>query len=485
MNRIRFGFSVMRYLSLLIVLVAADVSAEPIREGGLYRENSAPEVYVIHGGKKVWIPSQDALFVMGYNWGQVQVVPDGTLQAFKRFDIPSSSPTPGSVVFPPVGGDSHHPLDGIPNTMTIISQGKRIQLAELRGWLRGLGAPNTCNPEKEKKEVEGGADFHYDLELDTDWALSNGIDLHKVLRVGNFAYIGHRVQGNPRAAVSLPIIAVELNSWGWRSLYPPGVQKHQKPKDWSHRQTECGVTPPVDWPYNPTQPDGSNPLRVGNYVRMFGSLVVDASHYKPPDLQEPGKGWCQIMGFCFTENQIWQGAVPDWSPRENPDSPTHPARWTEMHPPDFIEVMEEPKGRRVTVRGVALVGRSGWINTCEKQEFDIAPEAPRPSNGIVKYQELRSSYPELYFPWGENSDNGSLITIFSDHIHVKAGICGGGIGGSPGRFKALYRVWWEEGPPPKHEEEQPRKCHTTQKCCPNDTICETCVPHGRACPRPN
>ena len=36
-------------------------SPATIREGGLYREAGAPEVYTIQGGKKVWIPTPDAL----------------------------------------------------------------------------------------------------------------------------------------------------------------------------------------------------------------------------------------------------------------------------------------------------------------------------------------------------------------------------------------------------------------------------------------
>jgi hypothetical protein len=38
---------------------------------------------------------------MGFNWSDVVVVPDGTLHAYPRFNTPSSSLTPGSLIFPP------------------------------------------------------------------------------------------------------------------------------------------------------------------------------------------------------------------------------------------------------------------------------------------------------------------------------------------------------------------------------------------------
>jgi len=128
------------------------------------------------------------------------------------------------------------------------------------------------------------------------------------------------------------------------------------------------------------------------------------------------------------------------------DNPDHPARWTEMHPPDLIERLDD-KIPRVTLRGLALVARVAAtpgpiIPSCESQEFDLAPETARPPNSVVGYEELRGSYPDVYFPWGENNDNGSWVTNLGDHIHVKAKVCGGALFGSPGRFKALYRVWW-------------------------------------------
>lgn len=458
-------------------------SPTTIREGELYREASAPEVYVIQNGSKIWIPTPDALFAMGYHWGNVKVVPDGKLGAYPRFNIPSSSPTPGSLIFPP-NGTSHFPLKGIPNAISVMSQGREIQIAEMRGWLRGISGEGQCNHE------DDGADFQYLLELDTDWALSQGVDLHKILRVGNVAQIGlQQASSSPRKAVSLPLINVELNSWGWRSHYPPGANK---PQDWTHQQENCPKT--VPWPFDPDQggtllvPNGATR---GPYVRMSGSLVTDSPH----DVQHrPGTIFCRYFAICCADfwcssgspQAEWEGSVPDWAPRPgaSSDVPDHPARWTEMHPPDLIEVLEQ-REPRVTVRGLALAARVAAtpgpiFPSCEKQEFDLYPEASRPANTVAKYEELRAAYPEVHFPWGENADNGSWIQVLDDHIHMKAQVCGGALGGSPGRFKAIYRVWWGDPTPPT-----PRPaCPRGKKCCGSERngACDgQCQPENQEC----
>jgi hypothetical protein len=46
----------------------------------LVRELGTPEVYVVYGGAKFWIPDPTALFSLGFNWIQVQVIPKGGAQ---------------------------------------------------------------------------------------------------------------------------------------------------------------------------------------------------------------------------------------------------------------------------------------------------------------------------------------------------------------------------------------------------------------------
>ena len=64
------------------------------------REASQPEVYVLCDGIKVWVPTDDARFHMGYQWANVQVGPDGSLAGYPRRDIRSLSKTPPSMAYP-------------------------------------------------------------------------------------------------------------------------------------------------------------------------------------------------------------------------------------------------------------------------------------------------------------------------------------------------------------------------------------------------
>jgi hypothetical protein len=424
------------YVQLLVLVFVSSVGAQ-VTEGKVYRETSTPEVYLISAGKKIWVPTPAALFAMGFNWSNVVVVPDGTLNAYPRFNIPSCSLTPGSLVFPPEG--KAYPLAVVPGAVKAMSRGKGIQLVELYGWLRGVG-PCTGDP-----------DFHYELELDTDWALAQGIDLHKILRVGNVVgggAVGLMLPGfHPRHSVSLPTIHIELNSWEWGDS--DGTNDGRtKPPDWTF-VGNCDV--PATWPFDQLQPTpgqklepmGGDIAQRGPYVRVAGSLITDSPH----DVQSrPNTSLSRWFAITDSDLAEWEGSVPDWQPGADSKSPDHYARWTEMHPPDLIQV-QAPKEPRVTVRAVALAARKGmfgWSTSCEEVDFDIFPEASRPPNSRIKYEELPG--PEIFWPSGKDDNNGSWVTSFDDHVHVKARVCGSGLWGSPGRFKAIYRVWWEPLP---------------------------------------
>jgi len=398
-----------------------------VLEGKLYREISTPEVYLISAGKKIWVPNPPALFLMGFNWSNVVVVPDGTLNAYPRFNIPSLSLTPGSLIFPPEG--KAHPLALVPGSVKAMSRGKEIQLVELYGWLRAMD--EKCNDEP---------DFDYGLELDTDWALAQGIDLHSILRVGNVVVVGSVLPGfGARHVVSLPLIHIELNAWEWNNI----TAGRTKPPDWTF-VGNCDRA--ATWPFDQFQPIPGQSLQPvakdRPYVRVAGSLITDSPH----DVQHrPNVIFSRWFAITESYTAEWEGSVPDWHPGTASDSPDHYARWTEIHPPDLIQVLS-PKEPRVTVRAVALAARVGWLpfglsNSCEQVDFDIFPEASRPPSSRIKYEELPG--PEIYWPWGKDDNNGSWVTSFDDHVHVKARVCGGSLGGSPGRFKAIYRVWWE------------------------------------------
>jgi hypothetical protein len=177
-------------------------------------------------------------------------------------------------------------------------------------------------------------------------------------------------------------------------------------------------------------------------VRIAGSLITDSPH----DVQHRvGTILSRYFAITTEDTFEWEGSVPDWHPGVPTESPTHFARWTEIHPPDLLQVLPW-KQPTVAVRGIALAARTGIFSPCEQVETEILPEGPPPANAVVDWEELRG--PECFFPWGGNRDNGSWITVAADRIRVKARVCGGMPFGSPGRFKAIYRVGWRVTAPP-------------------------------------
>ncbi len=213
----------------------------------------------------------------------------------------------------------------------------------MQGWLRQVDT-----------QCSGEPDFHYGLELDTDWALSQGLDLQALLKVGNIVRVGMPVSGfTPRRMVALPLIHVELNGWGWGAGtdVPATVPK---PNDWTASLQGCVL------PFDPFLGGRLAPMSGylsagvfgprGPYVRIAGSLVADHPHDKEAQLLGFLSHYFGLQG-ADAERAEWVGSVSDWMPGVSSDSPDHYARWTEIHPPDLIEILPA-QARWVTVRGV-------------------------------------------------------------------------------------------------------------------------------------
>jgi len=415
-----------------------------LAEGKLYKEVSRPEIYVLHDLKKIHVPTPDALRFMGYSYDDVTTVIDGGLVGYRLFQFASGSPTPGSLLFPPK--DVYHPLRGIPNATRVMTQGLETQVGELRGWLWWKEKMDGGCGSSPKVDDDFG-DVKYGLELDSEWALRQGINLHDILWVGNVR-VGGSIQepgSRPRSLMSMPIIQIELNSFTWKGRYPWSAVP-QRPADWQSAKS-C----PEGTRYFPFDPDlpnvnlslvpeiGPEATR-GPYVRIVGALVTDSPHTY--DLWDAGTAWSRYYAWAgATGEQEWNGAALDWSPGLDPyTDPRHVARWTEVHPPDLIEpVTRDPNLPMVTLKAVALVARP---TQCEAAILGVVPEAPRPSpSSVIGWEELRG--PETFWPLGENAQNGSWVTDLGNAILVNASVCGGGVGKSPGRFKAFYRVWWK------------------------------------------
>jgi hypothetical protein len=383
------------------------------------REQGSDSVFQIgpNPNVAVWIPTPSALGLMGYPSWAVNVVPNGALNGYQRFWIPSLSPTPGSVVYPHAF-HVHEPLPGVvPATTAVVSRGIHVTLAELRGWIR---KPSCGDPQ----------DYVYALEIDTDWALQQGIDLNRILRVGNLISEGLPATGGGEKTVTLPVVKIELDSWGRWDRLPGGAQQ---PPDWTATDVPCCRT--LTFPWHPLALSGAPDQEItpipdetvsdrGPYVRVAGALVTDWNHCDAGDV-----------------------TCSDWSPGVDYRDASHFYRWTEVHPVDLIQKLPALDAR-VTTRGVALLAVAG---TCQGLETDLAPDTPRPPNSKVAWSIHLG--PETRWAQGLNAANGHWETLYEDRLHLRVRVCGGAPSPfpfvrDPGRFKAIYRLWWVPKPPP-------------------------------------
>jgi hypothetical protein len=279
------------------------------------------------------------------------VIVNGALGGWKLFEFASGSPTPGSLLFPPK--EAFHPLRGIPGATRVMTQGLETQVGELRGWLRSKGKLDGC----------GEGDVKYGLEVDSEWAVRQGINLHDILKVGNIGGSGAAIWypgSKARRIIATPIVEIELNSFTWREKdrYPFSANP-QRPADWqSPKSCPEGTR---YFPFDPelpnvnlaTVPDGDHIVRNerGPYVRIVGALVTGSPHtWSNADL---GTWLSRYFASSFaTPKEEWDGAAMDWHPGVDPfTDPTHLARWTEIHPPDLIELVNrDPALPWVTLR---------------------------------------------------------------------------------------------------------------------------------------
>jgi hypothetical protein len=404
-----------------------------IVDGKLYKEASRVEVYQVLDGKKIHIPTPDALRVMGYTFADVTPVVDGALVNKNLFQFASASATPGSLVFPI--RDPYAPILGVPGSTRFKSQGLDSYVAELRGWLWWTERLDGC---------DGEGDLKYGLEVDSDWALSQGIDLHRILWVGNMGPSGGGIGepgGTSRALVVRPLISMELNAYTWHGV---NTDNALRPAGWD-TQKDCG-NGTFYYPFDPDLPAlnaralpdiGAFPAQRGPYVRVAGTLITDNPHtYTKADLST----WLAYnFGSSQGTTQVdWNAAALDWHPGVDPlKDPTHYARWTEVHPPDLIEPATPP-ANPATLKAIGLAARP---TECQSAILTVKPDIPQPPGATLAWEEIVG--PETYWPNGKNAQNGSSVINVGNSIIVNASVCGGGVGKSPGRFKAFYRVWWK------------------------------------------
>ena len=279
------------------------------------REWDKPDVWVITGSTAVLIPSPAALFDLGLGWDSVEVVPSGALarNGIGTRKLPSASATPLSMVFGP-NGDGSAPGTRWPRSETPgISLPNSSHVVELRGWIAEVPVPDPPHP-----MANTDPDIHYGLVLDVDWLLVNGYDLHTLVTAIDVVARDWG-SGEAHAVAATLELKIEINGLPM-DLGPRSSSRARVcPDDWF--EIPGLGQPNVLWPYQiPVVGADGTPLRKGEYVRVCGSLVTDPAHIG-------GSGTTASYNDAAT---IWQGA-------ERLTSPSNPARWTEVHPPDLIQ----------------------------------------------------------------------------------------------------------------------------------------------------
>lgn len=351
----------------------------------------------------------------------------------------SHNVNPPSLLYPPDGIATWFARLGLPGVTQVFGiNGKPLALIDFRGWLRHVGA--SC----EKRDP----DWHYSIEVDLDSLDEIGLGADHLMRPGDMINLGYAasVQGevtdrsSARAIYMTPLIHMELDAWP-RTDAIRG--RPAKPVSWTFTNA-CGQGAPV-WPYDPQNPKpGDPPLAVGQYVRVVGSLVTDQPHLLGAEFPT---SYVLEFGFAAARSTLGEqlaaegegNAVKRLWGGTNASDPEHPARWNEIHSPDYIEVLpaKEPTD---TVRCVALVAQMGSVTlptVIERLTADIRPPQPRPTRWHRLHLDKRVGAATLA---ASILTDEFLPLTRPDRARVRVRVQAQGT--SHGRFFAVYRVGW-------------------------------------------
>jgi hypothetical protein len=366
---------------------------------------------------------------------------------------------PASSMFP-TDGVKWYTLE-IGNGKAVSVSGKRTWLVELRGWLSSVD--DKCNA--------ADPDWHYMLEVDAEWAGSVGMPLTRLLRAGNMvSAVSEEQTGDTtfRKIVGVPNVKVELNG------APDGRHAGAKPASWSTYGYPCQRVAPtgsgrrgkvggevalqdVVWPYDPMKPlswqfDSTNPtLKAGDYVRMYGALVTDVPHSGEGPIAQFLCKMFNLGPACSTDGLQTQLrlALVRWAGKLTEEDPDNPSRYTEMHPPDIIAVLPM-KAHTMALKSVAVSADNCLVGSCEETVLDVDIAAPQPKppevSGVGFIEDVIPATNFSTMTAGHRNAAGDFdgadVTMTSTGIHVHVGVKGRDGWGAPGRFGALYRVFW-------------------------------------------
>jgi hypothetical protein len=243
-----------------------------------------------------------------------------------------------------------------------------------------------------------------------------------------------------------------------------------------HGDSPCSED--VIWPFDPrldahgqplAVPHDANgrPLRGPRYVRVVGSLVTDEPH------SVTGNTATEIIlrsgvdaGHAFliaseepfgqdtkAKRDKWHDRANDaakwiWAESRGEEDPDDPARWTEIHSPDYFEILdsdEDPKERTRSLYQVAVCAQNGLV-TGDVEHFVVDLAGP-PHWREAGFELNWRAYPTRW-TLGPSVTAGPTVTIADHHITVDVAVQGEAGMGHSGRFCTVYELWWS--PPGGH-----------------------------------
>jgi hypothetical protein len=377
---------------------------------------------------------------------------------------PVTSRTLPSSVFFDCGGD-YDALDGRWHRNCKESGSRVAPEVTLQGWMEAPGPNclgNLC--------IE---DFHYDFVPDVDFIdeyygplgvvasiVGSTAALEALAVVGNppsngpgmpladqrpdgssrgitlnsFVLPGNQHQADAFARVSLN---AELNAW---HVDPQGgvfsrhwVGRGAAPAGWTTPVIDAGDTNAAawantSWPFDPFDPDARlSKVQPGECARITGSLWQDGAHDGNAPATMSGSPW------SFFDSR--KGA------------------WLEIHPVDWLERRAIPPAIQKTP---ALFELIDYDQNTKSRTMPITPEAARPVGAVLRCRELID---------GRLTDMNTVtrhdVLMTDDRVDVtvevkrtvkrgpRRGYVAPGALITPGRFKAVYVVWWESGGAPE------------------------------------
>ncbi|WP_345506367.1 hypothetical protein [Terrabacter aeriphilus] len=326
--------------------------------------------------------------------------------------------------------------------------GRPLVIAELRGWLT-------------QADERGGADpdWHFHLELDTQWMRTAGINPALFCMPGDVFRDAAPDPTQARRRTGDFGIHIELDGW------PRNDERAHpaKPDDWQATDLPS-AKPGVTYAYDPRSYAASayadTAVAVHHYVSIWGALVTDDPHaadrfvytnellvnglqalrvmldLDPLD-RDKHVGWVNYAAKAANA-WIWGGdrAYAD---------PLNGARWNEIHSPDSFERLEDKAPDRKCYQVVGCARRGP--DDAEKTVYRTVLRGPEGANpgSVLRYRRSTTR-------WTTPDAAQVSVTVRESGpdaaVTVEVTLLSQGVVPKDAHYCELFELWWET--PVKH-----------------------------------